>query len=49
MDRWSAEQLIRMEKGGNAKAKEFFEQNLGQSYKTMTIPERVRITTMYEY
>ena len=32
-----------------AKAKEFFEQSLGQSYKTMTIPERVRIATIFEY
>jgi hypothetical protein len=41
MDRWSTEQLTRMEKGGNARAKEFFEQKLGPTYKTMIIPERV--------
>jgi hypothetical protein len=42
MDRWSSEQLTRMEKGGNAKAREFFESKLGAAtYKSMTIPEKV--------
>lgn len=42
MDRWSNEQLTRMEKGGNGKAREFFESKFGAaSYKAMTIPERV--------
>jgi hypothetical protein len=42
MDRWSTEQLTRMEKGGNGKAREFFESKFGAaSYKAMTIPERV--------
>lgn len=41
MDRWSNEQLTRMEKGGNLHAREFFEQKFGVGYKTMTIPERV--------
>jgi hypothetical protein len=41
MDRWSNEQLTRMEKGGNLRAKEFFEQKFGGGNKTMTIVERV--------
>jgi len=42
MDRWSSEQLVRMEKGGNAKAREFFESKFGAAtYKSMTIPEKV--------
>lgn len=41
MDRWSKEQLLRMERGGNAPAKQFFEQRFGSTYKTMTIPEKV--------
>ena len=40
MDRWSVEQLTRMEKGGNARAREFFESKFGPGYKTMTIPEK---------
>jgi hypothetical protein len=42
MDRWSVEQLTRMEKGGNARAREFFETKFGPGYKTMTIPEKAR-------
>jgi len=42
MDRWSVEQLTRMEKGGNAQARAFFENKFGPGYKTMTIPEKVR-------
>lgn len=42
MDRWSSDQLVHMEKGGNAKAREFFESKLGTGYKSMTIPEKVR-------
>ena len=42
MDRWSSEQLVRMEKGGNAKAREFFESKVGAAtYKSMSIPEKV--------
>jgi hypothetical protein len=41
MDRWSKEQLVRMEKGGNGPAKQFFEQRFGTAYKTMAIPEKV--------
>ena len=41
MDRWSTEQITRMEKGGNAKAREFFEQKFGSGYKGMSIPEKV--------
>lgn len=41
MDRWSIEQLTRMEKGGNARAREFFENKFGPGYKTLTIPEKV--------
>ena len=42
MDRWSSEQLTRMEKGGNARAREFFENKFGTAFKTMAIPEKVR-------
>ena len=41
MDRWSLEQVTRMDKGGNACAREFFETKFGAAYKTMTIPEKV--------
>lgn len=42
MDRWSKEQITRMEKGGNANAREFFEGKLGAAkYKALTIPEKV--------
>ena len=41
MDRWSMEQITRMEKGGNAKAREFFEQKFGSNYKQLTIPQKV--------
>ena len=44
MDRWSQDQLLRMEKGGNAKCREFFESKLGAAgYKSKTIPEKVFI------
>jgi hypothetical protein len=41
MDRWSVEQLTRMEKGGNGPCKEFFEKQFGPQYKTLTIPQKV--------
>jgi hypothetical protein len=44
MDRWSVEQITRMEKGGNAKAREFFEGKFGEKYKGMSIPEKVSPT-----
>ncbi len=41
MDRWSVEQITRMEKGGNAPCKEFFERQFGSQYKSLTIPQKV--------
>jgi hypothetical protein len=41
MDRWSVEQITRMDKGGNAPCKEFFEKQFGLQYKSLTIPQRV--------
>ena len=42
MDRWSQEQIIRMEKGGNAKAREFFELKFGAAgLKQLSIPQKV--------
>ena len=41
MDRWSVDQISRMEKGGNASAREFFESKFGANYKTMKIQEKV--------
>lgn len=41
MDRWSVEQITRMEKGGNAPCKEFFEKQFGSQYKSLTIPQKV--------
>src|SRR5438046_5712816 len=41
MDGWSNEQLTHMAKGGNARAREFFENKFGTAFKTMTIPEKV--------
>jgi hypothetical protein len=41
MDRWSVEQITRMEKGGNGAAREFFESKFGAAYKTKSIPDKV--------
>jgi hypothetical protein len=42
MDRWSVEQILRMERGGNAKATEFFHEKFGvQNYKLLSIPQKV--------
>jgi len=47
MDRWSVEQLTRMEKGGNGPCKEFFEKQLGAQYKTLTIPQKVCFPVLF--
>jgi len=47
MDRWSVEQLTRMEKGGNGPCKEFFEKQLGAQYKSLTIPQKVSFPALF--
>jgi ADP-ribosylation factor GTPase-activating protein 1 len=41
MDRWSEEQITRMDKGGNGKARAFFEEKFGANCKQLSIPQKV--------